>query len=147
MRCKGRGQPPISAASCAARFMWVDIPPATALCCSTATVMELSDVPLAALPGLDLARHIAGLFDDLVGLAIQPQDQVVGGLDPDIMPIHGPTPELPSLILTGGQRLPEVSVIGPFSLAVCDKDRMMLALDFFQPVAKGRRGGRVGPFR
>ena len=77
----------------------------------------------------DLGGHVGGVLDDLEGLAVEIQDWVVAGLDPDLLAALAEAAVTPGVVFTVTQSLPEVLVLGGRALDRVHEQAVVLPLD------------------
>jgi len=85
--------------------------------------------------------YVGGVFDHLDPLAVEIEDRVVGGLDPNFLATLAQPLELFSDVLASIEFGPELSVFGTGRIGVLDKHAVMLVLDLCQGVAQ--RGEKI----
>ena len=78
---------------------------------------------------------IGGELDHLEWLAATIQKRIIGRLDPDRPPALGDALELPSLIFTASQSVPEFAIFMAVAALLVDKHAVMLAADFGKRVS------------
>ena len=76
------------------------------------------------------------IFDDLEGLAVEVEDRVVGGLDPDFLAALADALVFGGLEFAVVEVAPELPVLGAGAVGRLDEQAVMLALDLVQPIAE-----------
>src|ERR1700721_3779199 len=105
---------------------------------SSAPAATWSIMPLTffALQTRDhLCRGVGCVFDDLERLAVEIEDRVVGGLDPDTPAALGDPLVFRGLLRAAIEGGPEVAIFGAVALGGIDKHAVVVALDLSQSIS------------
>ena len=115
--------------------------------CDARIEIAIGELEQARRQGIDrfLARgRVGGILDDFDCLAVQIQDRVVGGLDPDFPAALADAQIFGSLVFAAPERRPEGLVVCGAGIGRFDEHRMMPALDLGKRIAERRKKVLVG---
>ncbi|KAG0938656.1 hypothetical protein G6F31_015420 [Rhizopus arrhizus] len=76
-----------------------------------------------------------GVLDDLERFAVEVEDRIVGGLDPDFAPALAEAAVLPGIVFAAPELFPEPEVFIAAAMPRLDEQRMMLATHLIKAVA------------
>ena len=91
-----------------------------------------------------LLRYVGSVLYDLEGFAVEVEDRVVGGLNPDFLAALADAFVFGRVVFAPVQLGPEFFVGGALFVSLVDEQAMVLALDFIQGIAESLEKVLIG---